>query len=244
MKTIIKHNNQQYEIDLSKPIDISIPIKGTQEHVTAWGLSAPAIDHIISVAKGGTVNFNTLHFNPHAHGTHTECVGHITETFHSVNQSLNKFFFIAEVVTVAPGKWGKDYVISKKQLENALKGQHPEAIIIRTLPNDPSKLSRNYSKTNPPYVLEEAAVFLRMLNIQHLLIDLPSVDKEEDDGRLLAHKAFWDVKKNVRTEATITELIYISNAVEDGTYLLNLQFAPIENDAAPSRPILYEIKAV
>ncbi|HBB80565.1 MAG TPA: metal-dependent hydrolase, partial [Cryomorphaceae bacterium] len=29
--------------------------------------------------------------------------------------------------------------------------------------------------------------------------------------------------------------------VPDGVYLLNLQVAPLENDAAPSRPILYSL---
>jgi hypothetical protein len=39
--------------------------------------------------------------------------------------------------------------------------------------------------------LEEAAAgFIRECGIQHLLIDLPSVDKEKDEGKLLAHKAF------------------------------------------------------
>jgi hypothetical protein len=41
-------------------------------------------------------------------------------------------------------------------------------------------------------------LFLHESGIQHLLIDLPSVDKEKDEGKLLAHKAFWnvtDVKK-------------------------------------------------
>jgi hypothetical protein len=39
---------------------------------------------------------------------------------------------------------------------------------------------------------EGAALFLRKRN-QHLLIDLPSVDKEKDEGKLLAHKAFGNV---------------------------------------------------
>jgi arylformamidase len=74
-----------------------------------------------------------------------------------------------------------------------------------------------------------------------LLIDLPSVDKEKDDGQLLAHKAFWDVNGNIRTEATITEFIYVPNKVLDGSYILNLQIAPFENDATPSKPVLYKI---
>ena len=43
-------------------------------------------------------------------------------------------------------------------------------------------------------------------------------------------------------EAGITELIFVPNNVFDGRYLLNLQFAPLENDASPSRPVLFEIQ--
>ena len=71
---------------------------------------------------------------------------------------------------------------------------------------------------------------------------MPSVDKEKDNGQLLAHKAFWDVNGNIRKEATITEFIYVPNKVEDGSYILNLQIAPFENDATPSKPILYKIE--
>ena len=77
--------------------------------------------------------------------------------------------------------------------------------------------------------------------MKHLLIDLPSIDREKDDGLLLAHNAFWNTSGKVRTESTITELIYVPNSVEDGKYILNLQIAPFENDASPSKPILYKL---
>ena len=99
-----------------------------------------------------------------------------------------------------------------------------------------------YSNTNPPYLLEEAAIYLREKGIKHLLIDLPSVDKEKDDGKLLAHKAFWDYPKNPRLLTTITELIYVPNKIKDGSYILNLMIASFHNDAAPSKPVLYKIE--
>ena len=98
-----------------------------------------------------------------------------------------------------------------------------------------------YSHTNPPYLLEEAAVYLREKGIKHLLIDLPSVDKEQDGGKLLAHNAFWNTVGEIRFDATITEFIYVPNRSEDGEYLLNLMVAPFENDATLSKPILYKI---
>jgi len=146
------------------------------------------------------------------------------------------------VITLAPEKYQDDFVISRKQLQYALGNKKREAIVIRTLPNTSSKVSRQYSHSNPPYLLEQAAEFLVKKEIQHLLIDLPSVDKEKDGGALLCHKAFWNFSGKLRKNATITELIYVPNSIKDGMYYLNLQVAPIENDASPSRPVLYKIE--
>jgi kynurenine formamidase len=196
---------------------------------------------VATVKDGACINFNNIMFNPHAHGTHTECVGHITEKVHSINQNLKQFFFLAEVITVAPEKLKGDFVISKKQIQFALGNKKRDAVVIRTIPNTKEKLSKQYSNTNPTYLLEEATEYLRQKNIKHLLIDLPSVDKEKDECQLLSHNAFWNTKGKLRMDATITEFIYVPNAVEDGEYFLNLQIAPFENDAAPSKPILYKI---
>ena len=247
MLATIKYKSKSYKIDLSQPLDISIPLRAKKTNVNAWYLKRPKIKPVKtecwigSVAKGADVNFNNISFNPHAHGTHTECVGHITPTNHSINKNLKQFFFFAEVITVAPEKCEDDFVISKKQLQLALGNKKRDAIIIRTIPNTNEKTSKQYSNTNPPYLLEEAAVYLKDKQILHLLIDLPSVDKEKDDGKLLAHNAFWNTNHEIRFNATITEFIFVPNTVKDGTYFLNLQIAPFENDATPSKPILYKL---
>ncbi len=249
---IAKINN--FEIDLSKPIDISIPLTNTDENPIAWYIEKPVIEPVVfgdwigKVSEGkSSTNFNNIFFNPHGHGTHTECLGHITNDFFSINQSLKQFFFSAKLITVEPEKIGEDYVITKESISTSLNVTSLEAIIIRTLPNQKEKKSRKYSNTNPPYLSEEAAIFIRESEIQHLLIDLPSVDKEHDEGKLLAHKAFWNVKdthnlnQDARFNATITEMIYVPDEIEDGNYILNLQIASFENDASPSKPILYKI---
>ncbi len=244
----INHKNIRYEVDLSKPIDISIPLQASKKNVNAWYISEPKIepvkdgDWIGKVSEGASTNFNTISFNPHAHGTHTECVGHISNEFHSINDSLQQFFYLAEIITIQPIEEGNDQVITKNQIKTAIQSDQIEALIIRTLPNTDKKLTKQYSHTNWPYLSEEAAIFIRELGINHLLIDLPSVDKEKDDGKLLAHKAFWNYPNAIRHQATITEMVYIDNTIKDGTYLLNLQIPSFENDASPSKPVLYKIK--
>jgi len=252
MITLIEN---KYQIDLSKPNDISIPLTNNEQNPIAWYQNPPEIepvkmgDWIGKVSEGkSSTNFNNIFFNPHAHGTHTECLGHITREFYSINQCLKQFFFVAELISVEPENTNNDLIISKNQIEKAVKNSNNNALIIRTLPNSTSKKSKNYSKTNPPYLSEEAAIYIREIGIQHLLIDLPSVDREEDEGKLLAHKAFWNVKnidilnEDARMNCTITEMIFVDDKILDGSYILNLQIASFENDASPSKPILYKIK--
>jgi kynurenine formamidase len=119
----------------------------------------------------------------------------------------------------------------------------PEAIVLRTLPNLQSKRNHQYSGTNPPYLEAQAASWLAVNGVRHVLLDLPSVDREEDGGALSAHRAFWGLPENPRPMATITELIYVPETTADGMYLLNLQLASFENDASPSRPILFPIRS-
>ncbi|MCM5662112.1 cyclase family protein [Galbibacter mesophilus] len=247
MKTIIDYKNKTYQIDLANPLDISIPLRDDKNNPTAWYLSPPTIspvkdgDFVGSIKRGASTNFNSILFNPHAHGTHTECIGHITEDFYSINDCLKRFFFYTEVISVYPEKWKEDSVITKQQIEKALKNPSVDALVIRTLPNERDKLTKQYSHTNPPYLLEGAAAFIRECGIKHLLIDLPSVDKEKDNGALLAHKAFWDFHREKRLDATITEFIYVPSIILDGMYFLNLQIASFVNDASPSKPILYKV---
>lgn len=145
----IEYKNQIYKVDLSNPIDISVPLRGDEKGVNAWYVEPMKIEPVRtdqflgSVAEGGDVNFRNIFFNPHGNGTHTECVGHISKQVYSINDTLKTFFFFGEVISVEPEvyvgeetEWQKkgDQILTKDQIESAIKG-NPEAIIIRTLPN-------------------------------------------------------------------------------------------------------------
>ena len=248
MTVTIEVGKEQRKVDLSKPLDLSIQLENGSRNPRAWIDQNPEISPVRSeewegsVASGASVNFNNIWFNPHAHGTHTECIGHITKEPYSVNKSLNRYFFLAQVITVAPESKKGDKVISARQLRPMLKGLSPKALVIRTLPNVASKKRVKYQGTNWPYLEGSAAKFLREIGVEHLLFDQPSVDKEKDKGKLAAHKAFWNYPDDPRMNATITEFIYVSNRIADGQYLLELQTAPFANDATPSRPLLYRFE--
>lgn len=239
--------------DTNEPIDISIHISDENDAVRAWYVNPPTFEpvrtdnYVGSVEEGGVVNFRDIYFNPHGHGTHTECLGHITKEVYSVNQVLKQYFFSATLISVSPieiktasGKF--DHVITVEQLKESLQDKACEALIIRTLPNPTSKKSLNYSATNPPYFDVDCVAYLDEIGVKHLLVDLPSVDREEDGGLLLFHHAFWQVPENPQHDKTITEFVYVDDAVKDGNYVLELQMAAFENDASPSRPVLYKQK--
>ena len=249
MIATILHKGETYRIDFFKPIDISMPLHTGKNCPSAWYVSPMSIepvrmgDWVGDVNQGGSVNFRNIIFNPHGNGTHTECVGHISKEAYSINRTFTRFAFIAELVTLLPTQLDNgDFVITVQQLKSALANcKNTEAIVIRTLSNSPDKLSMQYSNTNPPYIQKEAIDFLNELGVEHLLIDMPSIDKEQDGGALAAHHAFWNYPNNTHIHKTITEFIYVPNDVFDGTYFLHFQIAPFENDASPSKPVMYQI---
>lgn len=254
---IIEENNKRYRADLAEAIDLSIPLVAAQNQLAAWYVPPISIEPVRgdgfvgAVAEGGSVNFRNISFNPHGHGTHTECLGHITPEVFSVNELIKDFHLIAELISVRPKEkespyspGEQDLIIEKDELITHLERSDSQALIIRTLPNPIAKQNKNYSASNPPYLSEEAMQYIVDCGIKHLLIDLPSVDREVDGGHLKAHHLFWGVGGAERRDCSITELIYVPNGVPDGKYYLNLQFPPFENDASPSRPIIYPLSSI
>lgn len=242
---VFDFDGRSVSIDLAQGIDLSIPISDQKNQVNAYFAEPVRMEPYRSgtfvgeVKQGGSVNYRNIFFNPHGHGTHTECIGHIDETIHSVNQFFREYWQLADLVSVqAEIKLDGDEVID---LSGISLNPDSTALIIRTLPNKDAKRSRQYSGSNPAYVTEESIKRMVELGIEHILIDLPSLDREVDEGKLVGHNAFFRPNGSVRKGSTITELIFVENKAEDGQYLLNLQMAAFENDAAPSRPIIYPI---
>jgi len=243
-----------FQADLAKPLSIGIPLREGLETVNCFYAppmeTSPVVagDFIGSTQQGGPLNFLNIKFNVHGNGTHTECVGHIAKEHYTINQSLRQFHFPARLVSLYPEKTEAqegDRVIFRHQLEALLQGEAPTpGLVLRTLPNDELKLRTNYSGANPPYLHHEATAYLVERGVEHLLLDLPSVDREEDGGELASHHAFWQYPVQPRTHCTITELIFVNNSIPDGLYLLNIQIASFEIDASPSKPVLYSLEPV
>lgn len=253
--------------DLSRPIDISIPLRFNGPQPNAYGVepaSSEACEYgslVGDTRRGGSCNFERYTFIPHCSGTHTECLGHVTKDRISVRDSLQDTIMTARLVSVQPIKASEsaesysvgfgehDHVITRAALAALQPGRENEALIVRTLPNSDDKLTGAYCESNiPPYFTSDAMRYIADGGCKHLLVDTPSIDRLFDDGKLLNHRIFWNIEEGsfevgseTRTTSTITELIYVPNDVPDGEYLLNLQIAPFESDCSPSRPILFPV---
>lgn len=248
MEALVTIDQNRYRADLRQPVDISIPLVPDAPVPNAYYAPPFRIDPVRmgtfvgDTRQGGAVNYVNVYLNPHGNGTHTECYGHIALERVSLHHCLRQFHFTARLISLLPVRQESgDLVIQADQLIEAIGDSRVEALVIRTLPNHPDKASRAWSGTNPPYLDPEGIGFLVAAGVRHLLIDLPSIDREEDGGKLSAHHIWWGYPDAIRKDATITEMIFVPEEQKDGLYLLNIQIPSFVLDAGPSKPVLYPL---
>lgn len=265
------HDGRRLLADLADPLPIAIPLDfgGPQPgflsapRATAAAVRLPGF--LGDTRTGGSCNCEQLTLVAHCNGTHTECVGHLTDERVSVAETLRGGMSLALLVSVRPARAAEtpettdpapaadDRVISAQALRGVLDRHTeltPRALVVRTLPNGLERLSHHYAGPAPaPYLTREAAQLLVERGLVHLVLDLPSADRAEDQGRLTAHRIFFGLPPGSRrvadarrAHATITELAFVAPTIHDGYYLLDLQIPAFMSDAAPSRPVLYPVR--
>jgi len=275
MQVAFAANGVQLHADLSDPLPLAVPLDfgGPQPNYfgapRAEAAALTVAGAQLDTRAGGAVNCESLTLIPHCNGTHTECIGHLTEERIAVSDVLRGGLWVAAVVSVSPRLAGatressepapaaSDRLLTAAALAHALEAVQadqrprlaPTALVLRTLPNDSAKLTRDYAAPPPaPYLSREAAAWLVAEDIQHVVTDLPSLDRADDAGRLTAHRVFFGLppggrraEQAARPLATVTELAWIAPTIRDGFYLLDLQLPAFLCDAAPSRPVLYRL---
>lgn len=232
-----------------QPVDLSVPVNPHSGLPRAWYKGPATLNPVRSenwvgsVAEGGAVNFRDLNFNPHAHGTHTETREHIHDVFQPIDARVRSaslpFILPAFLVHAMPESQGNDWVVPTTSLTSSvekIRSYKPKAVVLKCTN---ASVNRDWSDTNPPFLEAGLAEMLCSLEIEHLLVDLPSVDQEIDGGALRAHNAFFGPESSPRANATISELLCVPEGLQEGPGLLALQVAPIVNDASPSRPVWF-----
>ena len=258
---------RELAIDLGAAVDLAIPLDlhGAQpRHFGAPAASAQPLElagFTGAVAQGASCNCEVVTFIPHCNGTHTECAAHLTREPLDAYRVAPTGLIPAVLLTVTPEAAGstrestdpppdaQDLLVTRRSLEGAWPAQAwfaARALVVRTLPNPEAKRQRDYTGQNAPYLSREAAQLLVERGIEHLVVDLPSIDREHDAGHLTAHHLFFGLAAGAtqlhsatRAHATVTELAYVPEALGDGPYFLELQVPALSGDAVPSRPLLY-----
>ncbi|QOL24490.1 cyclase family protein [Thalassotalea sp. LPB0316] len=272
MDVLVNHQSQQYQLDISQGQSLAIELNFNQPQPNHFGAAQAtkrpmqAGGFIGNTRKNGSCNVNELSFNPHCNGTHTETLGHICHLDERDTLTIDQLDIPALIPTVlisvtpvnaceqsesyAVALASNDRVITKAALSEQLQDYSDaqlHGLVIRTLDNPVSKKHLAYCEQTPnAFFTTQAIRYLFERGVNHLVVDMPSIDKMNDDGLLNNHHIFWDVIPNSRkvaqqsrVNATVTELAYISNEIADGFYFLNLQLPAFVNDAAPSNPVLY-----
>ena len=265
------NHGRRWKVDLRHPVDLAVTLEfqGPQPRFFA---SRPASAEPLragaftgSVAGGASCNCSVYSVAPHCHGTHTECVGHLTREAPSIAELTPVAPALAVLVTVQPrplaevaagppaGPRAADDPVITGALLSAAAAPHDQdpwtALVVRTLPNGPDKRHRSYEGECPaPYFTADAMEWAAGRGVDSLVVDLPSLDRASDGGVLAAHRSFWglppgarDAREASRGRALVTELAYVPDSVRDGLYLLDLQVPAFGADAAPSRPVLYRV---
>ena len=253
--------------DTGSGVSIAIPLDFNGDQANAWdvdrasSVATEAGDLVGDTRRGGSCNFETYTLIPHCNGTHTECVGHITLERISVSDCLKETLIPAVLVTVDTVRAESsleslterasrdDLIITAKSVRSALSkfdADGCEAIVIRTLPNEVSKMTRLYDDDSAPYFSNDCIELFNDCGFKHIVCDLPSIDRMNDGGALVNHRKFWRLSENGSVDEksihkTITELAYIPDSLSDGIYILDLQIPAFVADAAPSRPILFPV---
>ena len=257
------------KVDLARPLSLAITLDFDAPQPRHFGaprasarpFEAPGFSG--AVASGASCNCEVLTLIPHCQGTHTECAGHLTreklDAYRVVPSGLVPALLLSvtpEAAAVsgegtAPAPAAGDLLISAGALAAAWPAAAPfeaRALVIRTLPNTADKRARDYTLTTPPYLSREAAQLLVSRGILHLLVDVPSLDRTHDEGRLTAHRIFFGLppgstrlRAAARSDATVTEFAFVPDELPDGAYLLEIQVPALAGDAVPSRPLLYPL---
>lgn len=264
----IEHNGNKFTIDSQQSIDISIPYNFNGEQPNFYDVDKGSLtplkanEQLWSVAEGASCNVPEISMNIHCTGTHTESVGHLLENPGDIGSILTDPFMSAILITIDPISFSEcpdryhcvvnenEKVISVDRFFRVYKKYfvaEPDVLIIRTKPNNSIKRFNQFSKVTPPYFTNDVMSMICDTSVNHLIVDIPSVDRMSDDGILGNHRIFWGDGLNPKGEVnpnskkTITELAYIPNSVEDGLYFVNIQIPHFVCDAAPSRPLLCKI---
>ncbi len=257
LRSRVLRGGREFRVALAEPVSLA---RAVEFHVEGGGLrffgAPPATSNALQVGpflgaveRGASCNCATLTLTPHCHGTHTECLGHLTAERIDAWRIVPRGLMNAVLVTAKP----EERVVSRAALAAALQRTIPAmppmhdvtALILRTGCADDAMA----------HLSPDAAALLVEHGILHVVLDMASMDPAEDGGELAAHRVFFGLParhrdgsvtraleaRAERSRCSITELARIPPELADGACLLQLAVPELDGDAVPSSPLLYPL---
>ena len=100
-------DGRRFRADVGSPVSIAIPLDFTGAQPSCFDAPRAASrplrvgPFVGDTRAGGSCNCEILTLAPHCNGTHTECVGHLTEDRVAVSECVAGGLCLARLVTVA-----------------------------------------------------------------------------------------------------------------------------------------------
>jgi kynurenine formamidase len=250
-------------VDFGAAVPLALTLDFSAPHPRHFGAPAATSEAFCigsfegEVARGASCNCRRLVLIPHCNGTHTETASHLTLEQRPLHEFLPAAPLPALLLTVRavdalssgedslPAPQAGDRLITRASLLDAWAahpGARPVALLLRT--------GTDWRDESPPFLSRQLAGELAERGIEHLVTDLPSVDRLADEGRLTAHRIFFGLPAGstkladaVRATCTITELAGFAPHLRDGPCAVQIQVPAWSGDAVPSRPLYLPLAA-
>jgi arylformamidase len=210
-----------------------------------------------TVARGASCNCRRVTLIPHCNGTHTESASHLTLQQRPLHEFLPTGPLPALLLSVPPIDafasnedsdplpLAGDRLVTRAALLTAWRVHdacRPPVLLLRT--------GTTWQDAAPPFISRQLMHELAARGVEHLVTDLPSVDRLQDAGRLTAHRIFFglpagstDLAAARRAGCSITELARFPAQLADGPCAVQIQIPDWQGDAVPSRPLYLPLVA-
>jgi len=255
------------EVDFAGAVSLALTLDFDQPHPGHFG-APPATsepfrvgDFEGAVARGASCNCRRVTLIPHCNGTHTESAAHLTLEQRALHAFVPVSPMPALLLTVpsmphdgredsVPAPQPGDRLITRQSLlaawathgASTAQGPTPSALLLRT--------GTPWQDQAPPFLSRQLVTELVARGVQHLITDLPSIDRLADEGCLTAHRLFFGLPAGsnrladaARPHATITELAMFPATLRDGPCAVQLQMPAWSGDAVPSRPLYLPLRS-
>ena len=256
----ITAKNTNYSIELGKPVSVS-RIINLNQHSKAFNLPEVTTKpftyeniFVGDVLQGGSCNVDVLSFCPH-NLTHVETSAHILDQSRSNAKiqdiPLDYLQGLVYLIDVSNLIKENDTLITKDVITKELKKIYlpVSAIAIKT---QSSQLRQDYDFSGKDFVALDELTAKELTNfefdgqeIKTLILDLPSTDPENDNGKLLAHRAFFKLPREGidfedKHKKVIVELAYFKELVQNYYYFI-MTPARIQSNAMITDLLFYPI---